>query len=99
VISDEKTWIEIWRSLSTDPAPTVDFRLWRVAAVFLGHRPTNAYRVEIDANPRISASEAVLGYREIAPEPGRTPPEGATAPYAMRLIPKSDLPVRFVKRS
>ena len=98
-ISDEKSWERAWGDFSAAPPPVVDFTRWRIAAVFLGHRPSGGYRVEIDADPEVGPTEVSIGYREIAPEPGRTPPEGATAPYALRLLPRSDLPVRFRKRS
>ncbi|MDD5656321.1 MAG: protease complex subunit PrcB family protein [Elusimicrobia bacterium] len=97
-VSDRAEWAALWSDCCAGPVPAVDFSRWRVAAVFLGRRPTGGYRVKIDARPETGASDVAVRYREIAPEPGRTPPEGATAPYAMTLLPRSELPIRFQKR-
>ncbi len=94
VIDDEKSWKAAWESLGVREAPAVDFSKLRAAAVFLGPRPTGGYRVEVLA-PVETKGALVVRYRETGPVPGRAPPEGGSAPYAMRLIPKTSLPVRF----
>ncbi|HAM34366.1 MAG TPA: hypothetical protein DEB40_09025 [Elusimicrobia bacterium] len=96
-ISDSKTWREVWRGVSATAAPPVNFSRQQVVAVFLGRRPTGGYRVEIAPPSPIDPTALIVSFREIAPPPGPTPPEGATAPYALRAIPRSDLPVRFEK--
>jgi len=95
-IEDPRIWAALWRSLSTSPAPAVDFARSRVVAVFLGPRPTGGYAVEfmdIAHTPR----RVVVKWRERAPEPGQSPPDGATSPYALKVIPRGDQPVRFEK--
>ena len=95
-VSDAKAWSELWRNISSqEPPPAVDFTRSRVVAVFLGHRATGGYHVELSPAAETVPTSVIVRYREIEPSPGRTPPEGATSPYAMRVIPKSDLPVRF----
>jgi len=95
-ILDPETWESLWRELSRDPAPKVDFKGQQVVAVFLGQRPSGGYSIEI---VRVLPGEAYVSveYRERTPPPGRTPPEGATSPFALKLIPKSTLPVRFTR--
>ncbi|MFA6002937.1 MAG: protease complex subunit PrcB family protein [Elusimicrobiota bacterium] len=94
-ISDDKKWRELWASISASPAPGLDFSQQQVAAVFLGHRPTGGFQVEISPDISVHAEAVIIRYREISPAPGRTPPEGATAPFALRAVSRTDLPTRF----
>lgn len=94
IIGDEKAWKAEWESLGVREAPGVDFSKLRVAAVFLGPRPTGGYLVEI-LPPSVGKDAVLVRYRETGPAPGLAPPEGGSAPYAMRAIPKTSLPVRF----
>lgn len=95
-ISDPDSWRALWAGLSTQPPPAVDFKRDQVVAVFLGERPSGGYRVSIK---EVLPTEAalVVRYAEMTPPPGRTPAAGATSPYALRITPRSDLPVRFEK--
>jgi anti-sigma factor RsiW len=95
-VEDEETWSSLWRTLSTTPPPSVDFSRSMVVAVFLGPRPTGGYAVEFSETKRLAHS-LVVRWRERAPEPGMSPPDGATSPYALKVLPKSDAPVRFEK--
>ena len=96
-LSDAQTWAQLWAGLSRDPLPPVDFTRQQVVGVFLGHRPTGGFRVEIDPAVTVLAAGVVVRYREVAPAPGHTAPEGPTAPYALRTIARTSLPVRFEK--
>ena len=93
-ISDESTWKAVWSGLSKDPAPPVDFTKEQVLAVFLGYRPTGGFGVRITKVAH-EESAVVVTYRELPPVPGRTPPEGPTTPYALKIAARSPLPVRF----
>ncbi|MBI4676771.1 MAG: protease complex subunit PrcB family protein [Elusimicrobia bacterium] len=95
-VSDADAWRKFWTRLSQEPIPRVDFSRHRVAAVFMGHRPTTGFRVEIlGASP--SPSALVVRYRETVPAPGDRPRETATSPYALLAVPAGPLPVRFKK--
>jgi hypothetical protein len=95
-VEDAQTWTALWRTLSTAPAPAVDFKRSMVVAVFLGPRPTGGYSVEFAETKRLARS-LMIRWRERAPEPGMSPPDGATSPYALKVMPRSDVPVRFEK--
>jgi hypothetical protein len=95
-ISDRPEWLRLWAGLSTEPAPQIDFERSQIVAIFLGRRPSGGYRVEIVESAATESFIAVR-YREIKPPPGITPPEGATSPFALRVLPRSVLPVRFIK--
>ena len=96
-VSDVRAWAALWRGLSRQPTPPVDFSRQEVVGVFLGPRPSGGWRVEIASSVTELPAAVVVRYQEFAPAPGRTPPEGATAPYALRVITRTSLPVRFEK--
>ena len=95
-IEDAAAWAALWRTLFPSRPPTVDFAQSELVAVFLGPRPTGGYAVEFVEIKRTPA-HLLVRYREQAPPLGQTPPEGATSPYAIKAIPRSNLPVRFEK--
>lgn len=95
-VEDAAAWSTLWRTLSTAPAPAVDFKRSMVVAVFLGPRPTGGYAVEFGETKRLARS-LLIRWRERSPEAGMSPPDGATSPYAMKVLPRSDVPVRFEK--
>jgi hypothetical protein len=96
LISDEKSWLALWKSLSKNPAPVIDFSRQQVAAIFPGPRSSGGYSLEI-TEAQVTEAFILVQYREIAPPPGKSPPAGPSSPYALRVIPRSDLPVRFEK--
>jgi hypothetical protein len=96
-ISDAKDWEDLWGRLSREPVPELDFSRQQVAGVFLGPRPTGGFGVEIAPAVTALPTAVVVRYREISPLAGHTPPDGATAPYALRAIVRTALPVRFEK--
>jgi hypothetical protein len=97
-ISDAKAWANLWGGLSRQPAPDLDFSRQQVVGVFLGPQPTGGFSVEIAPAVIALPTAAVVRYRVISPAAGRTPPEGTTAPYALRAIGRTTLPVRFEKK-
>lgn len=95
-ITDEKGWLEVWAHLSSKSAPPIDFKTREVVAVFLGPRPSGGYAVQI-ASVGDEGPDLVVRWREVAPPPGQSPPEGKTSPFALKSIPRTDLPVRYEK--
>lgn len=93
-IADAGAWTLLWGRLSTGPVPDIDFKTSQVLAVFLGRRPTGGYRVVI-LDAKETEKALVVSYREMLPTSGKPPPPGATAPYALRIHPRTNLPVRF----
>lgn len=93
-VSDPDSWRALWSGLSTAPAPAVDFRRDRVVAVFLGERPGGGYGVAIkEVFP--TETSLIVRYAKTEPAPGRSYAAARTAPYALKIIPRGDLPVRF----
>ncbi len=97
-ISDAKTWANLWNGLSRQPSPALDFSQQQIVGVFIGPQPTGGFSVEITPAVTVLPTAVVVRYRVRSPAAGRTPPEGATSPYALRAIGRTDLPVRFEKQ-
>lgn len=96
VIRDAATWFGLWKTLSKKPVPAVDFAKEHVVAVFLGPRPSGGHSVEF-VSETVTAEHLVIEWRERVPAPGRTPPAGATTPYAFKRVPASERPARFIR--
>ncbi len=89
-------WKELWGRLSREDPPAVDFAASRVAAVFLGPRPTGGYRVRFAET--VEGKDAVtVRWSEQAPGEGQAPPQGATSPWLLVAVPRDARPVRFQK--
>lgn len=96
VASDIAVWTELWGRVSRETTPPVDFAKDKVAAVFVGARPTSGFRarlISIEAEP----TRYVLRWFEEGPGPDETVAEGATAPFLLVTVPKDDRAVRWEK--
>lgn len=95
-VRDARTWKQLWPNYSKEPVPEVNFAKQQVAVIFLGVRPTGGYKVRIK-DARLTATHLIVSWQETPPAAGKSPPEGQTAPFTMRPVPLTDLPVRFEK--
>lgn len=93
-ITDAVQWQAVWRLVSSEPAPAVDFARREVVAVFLGAEPTHGYSVDI-VGAVATPTALVVQYAVAEPPAGSPAAEGETAPYVLLSVPKSELPVRF----
>ena len=82
-------WEKLWKEIGR-PAPAADLSRHYAVAVFLGRRNTGGYGVAFE-EPVAKSSASVVGYR--IKEPEGFSMQVITAPYAVRLYPKSDKPV------
>ena len=96
---DQRAWDILWQMVG-DPAPGILPDGQMAVAVFLAGRSGAARRVEISD---IVAGETalVIGYHSQTVEEGGENGEsgdspGITAPYVVRLVPDSSLPVYYV---
>jgi hypothetical protein len=97
-VSDARAWAGLWGRLSRQPVPDLDFSRQQVVGVFLGPQASGGFSVEISPELSVLPTAVVVRYRVREPAPDRTPPEGATAPFALRAIERTALPVRFERR-
>ena len=90
---DERGWRLLWQLVGEDPpGPLPDGAMG--LAVFLGARPTAGYRVEISEVLQ-SPADVTAVYREMTPAPDAVTSQVLTAPYAITLVPLSQLPVHY----
>ncbi|MDD5301695.1 MAG: protease complex subunit PrcB family protein [Elusimicrobia bacterium] len=96
VVSDAAVWAELWGRLSRETPPAIDFEKTRVAAVFVGPRPTSGYRARLID---ISAEKEryLLRWYEEGPGEGEAVADGATAPFLLVSVPKDDRAIRWDK--
>lgn len=96
VVSDAVVWAELWSRLSREAPPAVDFTKTRVAAVFVGPRPTSGYRARLIA---VAAENEryLLRWFEEGPGPEEAVADGATAPYLLVSVPKDERAIRWDK--
>lgn len=94
VIKDQQSWENLWQKMFRDSAPAIDFDRSMVVAIFMGLQRTGGYAVTI-----LSAEERegqlVISYQETVPGPGDYVTQALTAPYHIKVIPRSELPVVF----
>jgi hypothetical protein len=97
-VSDAQAWASLWGRLTRQPAPELDFSRRQVVGVFLGPQSSGGFSVEISPKLDVLPTAVVVRYRVRSPGADRTPPEGATAPFALLAIDRTSLPVRFERQ-
>lgn len=92
VLRDTAAWDAFWQGVEV-PAPRAFHPAREQAvAVFIGERRTGGYAVRIEsAEPR--DGRLVVTYRESTPPRGTMVMQALTSPWALVVVPRSDLPV------
>jgi hypothetical protein len=85
VVRSNEEWRALWKQLSPQTMPRVDFSGAVVVGVFLGSRPTSGYRVQIET-VRLDGTKAIVEYREREPDPGGVVAQILTAPFHLIRI-------------
>ncbi|HVO33606.1 MAG TPA: zf-HC2 domain-containing protein [Elusimicrobiota bacterium] len=91
-------WQALWiqHAGPSTPLPVVDFSRWTLVGVFDGSKPSAGFEVTITSVKSL-ADAVEIDYQEHSPPAGAMAAAIITQPYDLRLIPKTALPVRFVK--
>lgn len=92
---DDAAWRALWAGLRQPapfPLPASAMGLW----IALGLRPSGGFGIRIE---RIATEGGVLvvTWAETRPAPGTMQTQQITDPYVIRLLPRTDVPVRVVK--
>ena len=99
VISSRDRWVQVWKDLSSDPAPEIDFSRDVLLLAARGTEPTSAcHEIEIVSVTR-ARGETVA--KVVITDPGSRcicPPAVSNAVHVV-AIPKMGQPVRFVTSS
>jgi hypothetical protein len=101
-VRSEAAWHRLWAEHTANrvpptPAPAVDFTESMVVGVFLGTRPSGGHAVDI-LSVAPAGPGAVVTYREIRPAAGTAQITVLTQPYHLRVVPRRDGAVRFIKK-
>lgn len=97
VVQNDEQWIRFWAEHHPhEAAPEVDFSQRMVVGVFLGQRPADGFKVDIQG-VRTLPDAMIVDYLESAPPPGTFQIGVTVFPYDIQIIPRSALPVKFNK--
>lgn len=97
VVSDAPAWAELWGRVSRETPPEIDFSKTRVAAVFVGPRPTSGYRARL-IGIEVEPTRYLVRWYEEGPGQGEAVADGATAPFLLVSVPKDDKAIRWDKK-
>ncbi|MBT9546082.1 MAG: protease complex subunit PrcB family protein [Candidatus Sericytochromatia bacterium] len=102
VIENSADWQKLWQEHlgqtgQTGQAPAVDFSKERIAAIFLGVRPTAGYSVAVES-VEVQTNQILVRYREAKPQPDQFVATVLTAPACLIKLPKTaiTLPITFI---
>jgi hypothetical protein len=95
-LKTEAEWDAFWKQAQREKPRPLDLAREMAVAIFLGERRTGGYTVEI-ASAGARDGKWVVHYRELAPPPGGMVTQALTQPWAVAIVPRSDLPVVFEK--
>ncbi len=99
VVENSTDWQKLWQEHlgQTGQAPAVDFSKERIAAIFLGVRPTAGYSVAVES-VEVQAQQIFVRYREVKPRPDQFVATVLTAPACLIKLPKTaiTLPITFI---
>jgi hypothetical protein len=90
-------WQTLWSSVNQAPPRALNPSTEMAVMVHLGQRPTGGYRVRIERTA-IEAGHFVVEFAEDAPPPDGIVTQALTQPWAIAVVPLSNLPVVFRSR-
>lgn len=101
VVRDAAAWKTLWTEhaalrVPPPPAPPVDFSREMVVGVFLGQKPSGGFEAGL-ADTREEKGGLTVSYREVTPDPDQSQITVLTAPYHLRVVPRTAGAVRFKK--
>lgn len=85
-------WRAFWQQVGREPPQALDVGREMAVAIFLGERNTGGYGAEI-VGARVLEGPLVIVYRESSPAPGAMVTQALTSPWAVAILPRSELPV------
>jgi hypothetical protein len=98
VLRTEEEWQRFWRRHASSDPPVIDFSREMVIAAFMGEQRTGGFSIEIQKVEDKGGLLKVLVQRTV-PAPERPVLQVLTQPYHIIRLAKTELPVRFARRS
>lgn len=89
-------WQAFWQQVGREPPRVLDPEREMAVAIFVGEKNTGGYGAEI-VGARVHEGRLVIDYREISPAPDAMVTQALTAPWAVVILPRSELPVTVNK--
>jgi hypothetical protein len=95
VIRNDRQWVKFWSEHHPhEAAPEVDFTRDMVVGVFAGSRPADPFKITIVGTRQVSKT-LFVDYRETLPPTGTLAVGVTVYPYHIKVIPRTELPVKF----
>ena len=94
VLRTADEWDGFWRQVKRERPRSLNTPREMAVVVQLGEKRTGGYGATI-LGAREEAGKLVVDYRETAPDPGMMVTQALTSPWAIALVPRSELPVVF----
>lgn len=98
VLKTEEEWRAFWRRHASSTPPVLDFSREMVIAAFMGEQRTGGFSIEIQKVEDKGGLLKVLVQKTL-PAPESPVLQVLTQPYHIIRLAKTDLPVRFARRS
>ena len=100
-IKDAAAWEKLWAEHQSNmeipsPAPAVDFNNYMIVGIFLGEQGSSGYSVQLGESETVG-NELIIPYKEAVPAPGLMGLTVITQPYCLKIIPRTNRPIRFKK--
>ena len=100
-IKDAAAWEKLWAEHQSNvgipsPAPAVDFNKYMIVGIFLGERGSSGYSVQLGESETVG-DELIIPYKEAVPAPGLMGLTVMTQPYCLKIISRTNRPIRFKK--
>jgi hypothetical protein len=89
-------WDSFWRNVGREKPRALNTANEMAIAIFMGERRTGGFGVTIDT-VRAQSGKLLVRYQETAPSPDMMVTQALTAPWAVAIVPRSDLPVAVEK--
>lgn len=83
-------WKSLWKRIGAPEAPAADMNAYFAVAVFLGQRNTGGHSVRL-LDPEVKNDKQIIRWEER--KPTGIVFQAITYPYAVRLYPKTTLPI------
>ncbi|MBK8576116.1 MAG: hypothetical protein IPN90_10755 [Elusimicrobia bacterium] len=103
VIRDAGAWAKLWNEHQSNmgfpsPVPAVNFKDSMVVGIFLGERGSSGFNVQM-TETIVTKDEVVILHIETSAASGMMQLTVMTQPYHLKIIPHTNLPVRFKKQT
>lgn len=85
-------WDGFWQQVQRKRPRALDPAREMGVVVFLGERNTGGYAVEI-ASVQPEDRKLIVSYREQTPDPDMMVTQALTTPWAVAIVPRSELPI------